>query len=456
MPVTRSTTSSAARAARRGLLAFALIVASGGAAASAQVPREQPYRPTGQRVTGGDDPASATALTPGSYVDSLADAGSASERGSSRYYVVTGRPGDTVHLAATVAPPATATDPASVDGSLGVSLTVTPRGEDSSCADDGDSDIGYDDRLGAVTATLTLALPTRSAGTGSVTPTPTSTPGADVDDDCPIGALVVRVSRTGAAFAGDPLGVELVLRTEPPVGGDGLPAAATTAAPQLRPDLTGPPATLRSGDSYVTAPLLADGIYRDRVGAGDTRVVRVRLGWGQRLSYLVTTAARAGVDPADDISMQAGLRNPVRAVAAQGPESSSQDFGVGSDDGQLSGYSYAPVRYENRRSADSQIAAYSLAGDYYLVLTSNVPDSGSTTVSYPYTLQIRVSGREQPGPSYAAPPDSGVADRAPAAGRGRALALAVELAVAGVALAVLVALLVRRGRSRRPGQRRQT
>ena len=42
-------------------------------------------------------------------------------------------------------------------------------------------------------------------------------------------------------------------------------------------------------------PRICSGIYRDTLTAGDTRIVRIRLDWGQRFTYLVTTAAQAAI-----------------------------------------------------------------------------------------------------------------------------------------------------------------
>ncbi|SHG67554.1 hypothetical protein SAMN05443575_2523 [Jatrophihabitans endophyticus] len=404
--------------------------ASAAAGAAAGVAAAQVFTPGGSPITGGDDAGAAAPLTPGRHVDTLArGTDDVTGSGSVRYYAITLRRGETPYVAATIAP-----GPTVRPGSerLGVEVSLRAPGDDQDCAQDEQGDDAIDDRLAEVTA---VATPDDATGR---------------EDGCPAGTVVVKVARSGPYALADPLRVELAYRLEPAVDATGQPGAAATAAP-VRPGLAGRPTVLRSGAGFDTAPLVPTGIYRDSLAAGDVRIVRVRLGWGQRLAFSLTAPARAGVEYADALDVELTVRNPVRAaVDASGTGSATTS--VGYADAALAGSTPAPVRYANRASDDDGVVGCAVAGDWFLELAVDRPEDGTGGARFPYTLQVQVVGQAQRGPGYL-PTGGATASASPRAERGGGvtahgvLVAGVAGVGAGLVAVVLLVLLLRRRRA---------
>lgn len=408
-----------------------------------------PYVPTGTAVAGGADAGRAKPLEPGSYVDALeVGAPSVADAGSVKYYAVTLPIGYTPYFSATLVPPA----PLPTDGRLRVSITMSPRDGDGSCTvtDDASDDLN-DHRLVPITA---VVAPGRTGGAESC---------------LPAGSAVLKVQREGDAAVDEPLDLELTYRSEPPADGSRRPGAATEAK-NLRTGLNGDAAQLTSGTSFGTAPALGSGIYGDTLAPGDVRFVKVRLGWGQRLAYSFTAPKKPGISLSDGIGAEIEIANPFRRAVDQPVGATTSDSGLGYSEASIFGSTSVPVRYNNRESDDDEIAAYSAAGDYYLILSAGVPQSGDTALRLPYTLQIRVSGVPEDAPAYrvsvtatkgrpgtsgsasASPLTAGSSAAAGASGDGASAPAIIGMLAAGVVLvaALAVAVFVRRRRPRSP------
>lgn len=128
--------------------------------------------------------------------------------------------------------------------------------------------------------------------------------------------------------------------------------------------------------------------------------MKVRLNWGQRLAYSFTAPTKPGVPSSDGIGAAIEIANPFRRIVDQPIGATTSASGLGSSDASIFGSTSVPVRYNNRKSDDAKIAACSVAGDFYLILSVGLPQSGDTTLRLPYTLQIRVSGVPENAPAY--------------------------------------------------------
>lgn len=387
----------------------------------------RPFEPSGERITGGSDAGSPTALSPGTYVDRLErGSDSTATDGSSRFYAISVARGETPYVAAVVGFPAEAGD----SEAIGLAVSLSQPGAESSCWDNSNTSVVND--RGPLVVTLTPP----AVGT--------------VEDGCPAGTLIVEVTRSGPAGASTAVPVELTYRREPAVATtSGLPSPAGTSPASLAPDLVGAPATLRSGSSFATAPLVGDGIYADALEGDDFHVVRVHLDWGQRFAYRVSFAGRASGEGSIDV--EAEIRTPVLLLADQGPGGLSSLYSLSDRDEMLSGSTFAPVRYENRRSEDDDVAGYRAAGDYYLVIQSKRNQDTSESVRFPYSLQIQVFGEPSGSPSYATPSPGSSTVKAVADGDSGNVPAAIAVGAAAAVLLLGIAVVGLRGRRRRHG-----
>jgi Ca-activated chloride channel homolog len=391
------------------------------------------YLPTGTPVVGGDNAGGGTPLPrPGLYLDSLERGStSAGTPGSSKYYTVELSKGETPWFSATMIVPPGYSNAESGE----IDLKVSDLQGDFDCEWDDDT---YQNTSGHTVTPLSVALHTPTVG------------GPNWPHDCPPngGTFVVNVFRSGNLFPNDAMPVELGFRIEPPADAAELPPAAHEGA-QLRPQRNGRPTQpLIAGYSFDNAPAVAPGTYRDTIVTGQTRYVRVHLRWGQRFTYLVTSTHVPSVD-AFSLTAQTTVFNPMRGVAPQASDADYETNFGGESAQALAGTTLAPARYTNRTSDNDNVQPFAIDGDYFLALTLGFNDSDKLA-RIPYTLVVSVSGRSEPGPSYAAravPLPSGSAASTiagPTDGGGiSAWAIALIAVVAVVALA-LIALLVRR------------
>lgn len=216
------------------------------------------------------------------------------------------------------------------------------------------------------------------------------------------GKLYLKVTRVGDAFAAQAVPLELAFRLEPAVTDPGPPAVGELA-PQLPPPAAGKPAEIDGGTSFNDAPRLEPGTYTETVGTGETRYYRVRLGWGQRLSYRIGIPSQPGLD-LQSAFLDAAIASPLRQQAEQSTGSDSSILVGGPNDQELSGSTAVPVRYANRDSSQYQAKAYSIDGDYYLALDLSYPVRDEAPFGLPLTITLATEGAAGTGPTYASDP----------------------------------------------------
>lgn len=341
----------------------------------------KPYSVVGTPIAGSPTPAGAPQLRPGQYVDTYDPAPHMTDR-VWHYYSVQLRRGETPYLSATLVPSARRTS-----GSiLQTDIELTDRAESSTCS--------FNDLSQDVNLVRSLAPQTAVVSPGEVG-------GPSWPSGCPThGTFLVKVARVGDTFADQPLPVELALRFEPPARTTGLPGPAS-ARHALAPSVRGAAKKIESGDSYNDAPRVGTGVYRDTVVSGENRYVKVHLEWGQRLGYRIHFTAVPGLGAFDGVAAYSTLANPVRAEAeqAQGARVSAGFVGARSES-VLEGSTPVPVRYANRNSSSTAVAAYAIDGDYYIAINTGFTNTGKPAITVPYTLTVQVFGKARTGPHY--------------------------------------------------------
>lgn len=349
----------------------------------AQVQRAlQGYRVAGTPITGSKIAGDAPQLQPGQYVDSYAKASSGVTRadGTTKYYSLTLTQGQTPYLSATMVPPARS--PKLLD-SVGVRASINQGGEQG-CRVSGS--LAFSPSiLGLVSPQTSIAAP------GAV--------GSDSSCLKP-GPATLELSRSGDAYAGDPMKMEIAYRLEPPANDSGLPAAATKTLPVARVDASGSASAITSGTSFNDAPLVGPGVYRDSFVTGETRFVRVHVGWGQRLAFSITPTKLPNRSRLDAVPAQVFIASPLRQTLDAPQGASISDAFAGADGNAMYSSMSVPVRYKNRSSSTADIAAQSLSGDYYIQLTTGFQADPYTDS---YVLRVGLVGKTTPGPRYLTP-----------------------------------------------------
>lgn len=329
------------------------------------------YDVKGTPVTGalGED-GDLPRLAPGQWLDSFDAAdltaghpGDAGSEVSSRFYRLDVPEGHRAHVTASlVLPSLVAPDP---DHYTAVTVTV-------------------DDAAGAECAT-------RRDVVTSVSET-LMPPTAAVSADCD-GPLTVELRRDGTMLLDSDLAVEILVRLEPPADARGLPS------PERRPGPAAPvpdPAAavdLDGGSSFNSAvDIVAGQTYRSRIGTGEAKFFKVRLDWGQQLSYTIAHDRR--LDGGDRMNVvNPRLSSPLRALVtpAEDPyrnlvwrtesDPSSRSIGRSTPE---------PVRYGSEE--------YGLPGFYYITLADQSSDGDFVLDSF--LLTVTVAGDREDGPRY--------------------------------------------------------
>ncbi|MEU6849336.1 VWA domain-containing protein [Actinacidiphila alni] len=337
------------------------------------------YRLSGTRITGGDTAAHAAAISTGSqYLDTIGP-------GETRWYAVPLDAVSTADLSVTAAPqpgvPVTYGD--------GVELKLGTTGEYSYTCDTQSAHFGQDE--GAMTLT------------GAVSRVPT----AKHTDDCDkAGRYLLSVHRTSAPTS-DPgrWPVELRAEAETPLPAGTTPAAARTDYGTAPAPVTGTPKDLVGGTGFNDAARVGTGVWRDHLLPGQTRYYKVKVGWGQQLSY---TAEFANEPVLDDAS---GTADTFVTTSAFAPgrlpvESASDVRGERSYFGKpLSvGLGTVPVTWTNRWVTGDAADSVHSAGDYWIAVGLG-PDAArlAKNAAVGVILRVAVTGDELAGPQYHAP-----------------------------------------------------
>lgn len=351
------------------------------------------YRFEGTGTSGAPRPGQAPLLAPGTYTDTI-------DPGQTRWYAVR------------------------LDAVSTADLSVTAAPRPGAAADFGD---GLELKL-ITTGTYGYTCANRSAhfqqdeGAMNLTGAVSRIPSEKHEGDCDrAGRYLLAVHRTAAAGS-DPARwpVELVYGTEPPLPAGTVPAAARTDYGPPPAPVTGAPKDITGGTGFNDATRLDTGVWRDRIGPGRIRYYKVRLGWGQQLTY----SAEFANDPAladtasgaDPTFVGTTLYAPGRLLVHDASDGRDNRLYDGSP--VSVGLGTVPVTWTNRWVDDSAAHEVRQAGDYWIAVglgpgTPHLP--ADTEVGF--VLRVRVSGQELAGPQYRAP---AVGGRAGAAGKGAA------------------------------------
>lgn len=227
------------------------------------------------------------------------------------------------------------------------------------------------------------------------------------DDPCVTGdAVALEVATKADALTG-PRPLEIRVIEEPPVEDvESLPEPATGSVDWTAPEVTGPARRTTGGSSFLDAPLLEPGRYKDAIVPGEVLTYQVELDWGQQLAALVdfpTPGVRLG-EAIGQLDMNAGLDvyGPSRRRAMHSTFGGPATEGFLPRNGFEIGAMTSPVRYLNR-GGDSPEAGAALAGRYTVtVFLEEDPDRESYVV--PFTLDLGVTGAVTGAPTYTEEP----------------------------------------------------
>lgn len=323
------------------------------------------YEPTGVAVEGGRDPARAAVLAPGNYLDELTD----KEVG---YYSVDVPAGYTAYVSGTT-----------VSKVKGIeALDVKHLGErgNSFC----ETDTGLDQNLTKVVTASVRWTASGGGGNGCARP----------------GRQVFSVTRRGT---GPPVPLELQVMLEPQVLDQG--PAEGNIAQYTEPG--GPDRPVSGGGSFASAAILpGSGHYTDTVAPGEWVFYRVRLDWGQSLSFQTRVGGGKEI-----VGVQTHFYNPVREQLAQdawGVHDTEHIFAKGVDP-----FATRPVRFLNRSDRQQEVADM-LPGWYYIAVAAQ-----GEGPSRSLAVDVSVAGTKESGPAYAQsaqPLDSAREPKPPASG----------------------------------------
>jgi Ca-activated chloride channel family protein len=161
------------------------------------------------------------------------------------------------------------------------------------------------------------------------------------------------------------------------------------------------PTEVAGGDSFATAPVLADGAYRGSIVPGETQAFRIQLAYGQSLSARLRTPPATGT-LADQVGLQGPfsslrIHSPMRGdVPMSGDGINTGGFAASTSSGVLT-VQTPQVRYNNRDS--SLTTGTSLPGYYYLVYAADT-DYQDRSFEMPFRLDLQVRGDEVGAPDY--------------------------------------------------------
>jgi Ca-activated chloride channel homolog len=344
------------------------------------------YRLEGTRITGGASPAKAAALGTGQFLDSIGP-------GETRWYATTLDAVSTADLSATAVPQ----PGVKVSYGDGLELALTARGSTPGTSgytcDTESRHFGQDE--GATTLT------------GAVS----RIPAHGHDGTCDrAGRYLLSVHRTSAA--GSDRGrwpLELTSAAEAPLPPGTVPAAARTDYGTPPPPVTGTPRDITGGDSFNDAPAVASGVWRDRLLPAQTHWFKVRLGWGQQLTYSAEFANEpVPADSADDAStfVTTAAYAPDRLPVEDASNARENRLYDGSP--VAVGLGTVPVTWTNRWVSGEAAHNVHSPGAYWIAvgLGSGAADLARDT-AVGVVLRVRVTGRELSGPQYQAPPLNG-------------------------------------------------
>ncbi|MGW5383086.1 vWA domain-containing protein [Nocardia sp. NPDC003963] len=334
------------------------------------------YAAIGTPIAGTADHRNAPVTEPGQYLDVL-------DQKKPRYYAVDVPEGATAYFSGTVSFPRGGGDASMANNVL--NLRVYGR--------DGQDCYVFENEQ-ATRSTDGVALTVASMWEGAAE----APNGNAAHDKCAGGGRYYFILEWAGVADGAPtrLPVELAVGIEPAVADPG-PAAEPTPVTFAEPG--GPTTPAVGGGSFnVAAPLPGTGRYTDTLQRGEFVFYRVKLDWGQGLAYRV----RFGETPGRGID---NLSNITTTLYAPSRKEIDNDFAAYTGSEQVlptnePALATPPIRYLNRKEADSTIAEQAVAGYYYIAVKLG-PNSGTGIApAVPVELEIDVVGTAESGPRY--------------------------------------------------------
>ncbi|HEY5836028.1 vWA domain-containing protein [Streptomyces sp.] len=337
------------------------------------------YRLRGTRVTGGPGPGKAAPIRPGQYLDTIGP-------GETRWYAATLDAAATADLSATAVPQ----PGVRVEYGDGLELKLASAGTSGYTCDTRSTHFGQDE--GAMTLT------------GAVSRVPSHGHDGECDQ---AGRYLLSVHRTSAVTSDQGRWpIELRYDTEAPLPDGTVPAAARTDYGTAPAPVTGTPEDVTGGTGFNDAVPLTTGVWRDRLLPAQTRYYRVRVGWGQQLTYAaqfanepVLDAPSAGATTFVTTSAYAPGRLPVEDASGAREnrlyDGSPVSVGLGT----------VPVTWTNRWVNGEPAHAAHSAGDYWIAVGLG-PNAArlARNAAVGVILRVQVTGEELTGPQYHAPP----------------------------------------------------
>jgi len=338
-------------------------------------PPAHAYRADGLEVDGGASIAQAVTIDPGIHLDSFASGSedTFSTQGTAKYYRVAVEDGQRVHAAATIAAPPYEDGLPEEPEALEVTAGFRTAGGDR-------CDGSTEERIGEA-----------YTGDGPVTATAVSE--VVGEDGCRGSELFLLVTRKGPRALESELPVEIQVAIQPPGIGGGSPAVEEEieddGASPLAPEGSEP---IALGRSFAEATPLEPGSYLLELVPGETGLVSVQVGEGQRLRWRTEV-----VSEPEEPSTMMGVRvhNASRAVVAVDGGTLALGAGSGVHGGGMS----APIALGNRGSDLDSVRSAWLPGTHTVMLQrlqreADADSGGSEPVRLVLTLEVEgeVSG----------------------------------------------------------------
>jgi Ca-activated chloride channel family protein len=371
------------------LVGAALATAPGAMAAPARQPLGASrlggdgYRFAGAPTTGGTASGQAPLLAPGTYTDTIGP-------GQTRWYAVRLDAASTADLSATAVP----RPGAAVGFGDGLELRLTTTGAYAYTCDTQSA------RFGQGEGAMNL--------TGAVSRIPSENGQSDCDR---AGRYLLAVHRTTAAGSDRRRWpVELTYGNEAPLPAGTVPAGARTDYGPAPAPVTGTAKDITGGTGFNDAAAVGTGVWRDRLLPAQTRYYKVRLGWGQQLSYAAEFANEPGSTPGSVAAVSAVVGTWLYAPGRLPVQDASGGVGnrlyIGSP--VSVGFGTVPVTWTNRWVGYGPAREVRRAGDYWIAIGLG-PGAAqlAPNTAVGVVLRVRVSGQELAGPQYRAPASAG-------------------------------------------------
>lgn len=243
--------------------------------------------------------------------------------------------------------------------------------------------------------------------------------------DCE-GPLLVELRRDGTARPDLDLSVEILVRLEPPADASGLPGPEKRPGPDAPAQDADGAEGIEGGASFNSAAELSPGqTYSSMIGTGEVKFFKVRLEWGQQMSFSPDFARRLDGPDARMNVVRTTVHSPVRERVSSAATDLNGVWHVNKNvpSQNIHWSTPEPVRYGSD--------GYGMDGYYYISLADHSADREFVLDEYLITVDVagepeedpRYLVAEDPTPGPSAPPEPSSAEEAGAAEPGEASAL---------------------------------